>query len=210
MIGAFQPVFDPSQGTAHLALLHLDCADAFPVVQLVRDCCAAPSTRHDILSLLAEANWRPALVATVASLFVPLDAEIITRLWHHLDTGNWVVPQIAVVLARLDPEFASQCRRRLEAHCPLDSSVLRAMTPLERHSAAGPADEAARSAKAAAALAWLAGLISPAPPWLQPLLDSPGHQTLISHDEDGSRHITERWHERIGLILDDLPAPITS
>lgn len=200
--GVFAPVFESAHG--YLALLHLHADDTLSKVRLVRDCGAAPAAREDILRLLAEPNWRPVLVATVAAFFVPPDAEILARLWHRIDTGSWVVPQIAVALSKLDPDFESQCQRRLKAHCPVDGSMLRAMTAVERHSAEGPADEMGRSAKAASTLAWLAARVEPPPAWLEAVVTSPEHQALVARDEDGSQSIAEGWRDRMMVILNDL------
>ena len=148
--GAFAPVFDSPHG--YLALLNLSSDDSLEAVRLVHRCAAIDPDRTPILALLSDLNWRPTLVAAVAAAFIPLDTRILDALWHRFDAGSWVVPQIAVILATIDPDFQIQARHRLEAHCPLDSSELRALTMLERHSAAGPASGAQRSAKAASAL----------------------------------------------------------
>lgn len=159
--GAYAPLFDCAH--AYLSLLNLCSEDSADAVRLVRRCAGADSGGASALALLADLNWRPNLVAAVAASFLPFDARIAKALWHRMDTGSWVVPQIAVILAAIDPDFERHVRRRLEAHCPLDFSELRALTMIERHSAAGPAGGVERSAKAAAALQGLLSATDPKP-----------------------------------------------
>jgi hypothetical protein len=93
----------------------------------------------------------------------------------------------------------------LEATCPVDSSEVLSMTPIERHSATGPAGSVHRSAKAAAALLKLAEMVSPVPPWIQGLRASEDMQTLLAQDVDGSDIIASRWLNRIREITSETP-----
>src|SRR5688572_15284893 len=176
--GVFAPVFESAHG--YLALLNLSAEDSIDAVRLVRQCAVADVDRSAILELLRDLNWRPTLVATVAATFLPPDSRIIDALWHRFDSGSWVVPQIAVVLSEVDPAFQAQARRRLETRCPLDSTELRALTMIERHSAAGPAGGNERSAKAASALEDIVAAISPQPVWLAPIIATSEHQALVA------------------------------
>lgn len=196
--GTFAPVFETAHG--YLALLNLSAEDSTDAVRLVRQCADADINRASILSLLADMNWRPTLVAAVAAAFLPADSRIIDALWHRIDTGCWVVPQIAVVLATIDADFEIHARRRLEAHCPLDSSELRALTMLERHSSAGPAGGAERSAKTASVLQTILSATDPRPEWLDVVLASTEHQELVALDIDASGSIAQSWRERFDNI----------
>jgi hypothetical protein len=196
--GVFAPVFESPHG--YLALLNLSAGDSGDAVRLVRQCALADTDRLAILELLTDLNWRPTLVAAVAAAFLPPDPRITNALWHRLDCGSWVVPQIAVVLSAVDPDFQNQARHRLEAHCPLDYSELRALTMIERHSAAGPAGGAERSAKAASALESIIAGISPQPEWLAPIVATSEHQTLVASDIDSASSIAQRWSERFTQI----------
>ena len=196
--GVFAPVFESPHG--YLALLHLSAEDSTDAVRLVRQCAVADIDRSSILGLLRDLNWRPTLVAAVAAAFLPSDSRITYALWHRLDSGSWVVPQIAVVLSAVDPDFQTQARRRLEAHCPIDSTELRALTVIERHSAAGPAGGTERSAKAASALENIVAAISPQPGWLAPIVTTPEHQALVASDVDAGGSIAQRWGERFTQI----------
>lgn len=196
--GVFAPVFESPHG--YLALLNLSAEDSIDAVRLVRQCAVADVDRSAILELLRDLNWRPTLVAAVAATFLPPDSRIIDALWHRFDSGSWVVPQIAVVLSEVDPAFQAQARRRLEAHCPLDSTELRALTMIERHSAAGPAGGSERSAKAASALEDIVAAISPQPVWLVPIIATSEHQALVASDVDAGGSIARHWGERFTQI----------
>jgi len=196
--GAFTPVFGSAHG--YLALLNLSDDGSPEAVRLVRQCAALDTDRSSILALLSDLNWRPTLVAAVAAAFIPLDTRIADALWHRFDSGSWVVPQIAVILASIDPEFRLQARRRLETHCPLDFSELRALTMVERHSAAGPAGGAERSAKAASALQAILSAAVPQPEWLAGVLASPRHQEVVALDIDDAGSIAQSWSRRFAQI----------
>lgn len=196
--GAFAPVFETAHG--YLALLNLSADDSLEAVRLVRQCATTDVDRVSILALLDDLNWRPALVAAVAAAFIPPDRRITDALWHRIDTGSWVVPQIAVILAAIDSHFEAHARHRLEAHCPLDSSELRALTMPERHSAAGPAGGIERSAKAASVLEAILSSTVPRPAWLDAVLACKEHQELVALDIDSAGSIAQRWGERFSHI----------
>jgi hypothetical protein len=197
-------VFASAHG--YLALLHLAADDSAAAVCLVRQCAAIDTDRSSTLALLSDLNWRPTLVAAVAAAFLPFDSRITDALWHRFDSGSWVVPQIAAILSFIDPSFQLEARRRLEAHCPLDSSELRALTMIERHSAAGPAGGSARSAKAANALQAILSAAVPTPEWLAAVLTTPEHQELVALDTDTADCIAVNWGERFAEIRQEIQA----
>jgi hypothetical protein len=196
--GAFTPVFETAHG--YLALLNLSADDSADAVRLVRQCAANDIGGVSVLALLADLNWRPTLVAAVAAAFLPPDPRITDALWHRFDTGSWVVPQMAVVLAAIDSDFELHARQRLESHCPLDSSELRALTMVKRHSAAGPAGGTERSAKAASVLQAILSPKDPRPEWFELILASAEHQRLVALDIDSAGSIAQRWAERFTHI----------
>jgi hypothetical protein len=196
--GIFEPVFESAHG--YLALLNLS-SDATEAVEFVRNCCGKVSNpSSDICRLLTEVNWRPHLVAAVAVIVSGYNAEAVRLLWHRLDCGSWVTPQIAAALFLVDPDFPSKASARLEARCPVDSTELRSMSSIERHSATGPTGIVPRSAKTAAALLQLAAMDSPIPLWVQEMRASKDMQTLLAQDIDGSDEIAEQWLNRIKEI----------
>lgn len=197
-------MFESAHG--YLALLRLNSVDCVDAVRLVRRCASEDVDRADELGLLGDLNWRPTLVAAVAACFLPPDARIAAALWRRFDAGSWVVPQIAVVLSEMDPDFLTETQRRLEAHCPLDDSELRALTMAKRHSAAGPEGGAARSAKAASALEAVVSRLSVPPEWLAAVLASPEHQALVSSDMDAGGRIALEWSKRLNFIRQQFEA----
>lgn len=194
--GTFEPVFQSAHG--YLALLNLSSGDEAEAVDLVRRCCQkVPHPVPEICRLLADSNWRPHLVAAVAAILVKPDRDVVRSLWHRMDMGSWVSPQIGVALYIVDPDFEVESRRRLEAECPLNISELASMTALERHVAAGPAGSVERSAKSASTLIQLLKMKTPIPAWVQGLADSERIRTLVAMDIDGSAAIAEKWFRKI-------------
>jgi len=198
--GIFEPVFKSSDG--YLAQLHLTDDDAPEAVAVVRQCCLSVATPWpDIQHLLNDKNWRPHLVAAIAIVSSGHDSESVRLAWRCLDTGSWVTPQLGVALFLSDPDFDAQSRSRLNAGCPIDSSLLASMSEIERHSAAGPAGKLERSAKAAATLIRLLQLRSPVPPWLEQICGLEVVRTLQSEDMDQSGSIAEQWLFRVQAII---------
>jgi hypothetical protein len=197
--GIFTPVFETPHG--YLGLLGLRASDAPETVARVKNCCQRGDPFTDVCRLLADANWRPHLVAAVAVILGGYHEEAVRLLWRRIDAGSWVTPQIGVALSMTDPEFIPRARRRLEARCPLDASELLQMTPVERHSAAGPAGSVARSAKAAQTLVQLARAHSSQTEWLDDLAAAADFQALLREDFDHSDRIADRWSQRIKAIL---------
>lgn len=197
-------MFESSPG--YLALLHLEAHDSAATVRLVRQCANIDADRSATLSLLSDVNWRPTLVAAVAAAFLPPDTRVTDALWHRFDTGSWVVPQIAAILASIDPDFQLQAQLRLEAHCPLVSSELRAPPMIERYSAAGPADGTTYSAKAANSLQAILSAGLPQPQWLAAVLATPEHQELVASDMDAADIIAVSWGERFAQIQQEIQA----
>lgn len=198
--GTFEPVFQSAHG--YLALLNLSSGDETEAVDLVRRCCQKVSNPDpEICKLLVDSNWRPHLVAAAAAILVKPDRDVVKSLWHRMDSGSWVSPQIGVALHLIDPDFEAESRRRLEAECPLDISDLASMTPLERHVAAGPAGSVERSAKNASTLIQLLKMKTPVPAWVLGLADSERLRMLVAMDIDGSAAIAEKWFRRIIAII---------
>jgi hypothetical protein len=197
--GIFEPMFDTACG--YLALLRLEGGEASEAVARVKNCCeGAQDPFPDIGRLLTDPNWRPHLVAAVAVILCGHQVETAQALWRRLDRGSWVTPQVGVALSLTDPDFLRHARERLEARCPLDASDLRQMTPLQRHSAAGPAGVVERSAKTAKTLLCLVQKQSAGAGWLNDLLAAPDFRSLLRQDVDASEEITEHWLQRVKAL----------
>lgn len=119
LYGPFASVFEKGEleVPGHLELLHL----AQPGAQIVIDRIAvvlrhAESSRW-ATALLHDRNWRPHLVGAIALLLEPsLGPEL---LWHAIDEGSWVTPQLVATAMFLDTTFREQVRRRAAALCPV-------------------------------------------------------------------------------------------
>jgi hypothetical protein len=204
--GVFSPVLQSSDG--YLALLHLDSPEAIHAVSSVVKCCETSATAHsEIIRLLDESNWRPHLVAAVAVSAQEHDHTSMARLWATFDSGSWVRPQLAVAAYLRDPNFLELAKVRILARCPFEPSKLTSMTPLERHSAAGPGGVRARSGKAAASLVRLVSLLRPSPEWLATELSSPDLAALFAEDIDLSAQIAETWLAKLENLLRELKIP---
>jgi len=64
---------------------------------------------NGIQELLSSENWRPHLVAILASfkLSVNKQKELIPDFWNRLERDSWISPQILSVLSMIDHEFES-------------------------------------------------------------------------------------------------------
>jgi len=198
--GVFAPLLESTDG--YLALLNLDARHSIHAVSSVVKCCQTSAHPHrEIARLLDESNWRPHIVAAVAVSAVEYDHTSMARLWAAFDAGSWVAPQLAVAAYLRDPNFSEFARGRILAGCPLEPSRLTSMSPLERHIAAGPAGVRPRSAKAAASLVRLVGLLRETPEWLTTEQSSPNLVSLLAEDVDGSAQIAEVWLAELKSLL---------
>lgn len=71
---------------------------------------------RDIKVLLSVSDWRPHLVAGLAILALPKaqKLEILPYLKDRIEKGSWVVPQLWVVLERIDPGFEAYAQACLD------------------------------------------------------------------------------------------------
>jgi len=150
--------------------------------------------------LLDEPNWRFHIVAAVALSVLRYDEPTFIKLWTAFDSGSWVTPQLAVAAYLRDPSFSDNAKTRIESRCPVNTSRMLLMSPPERHSAAGPAGEPQRSAKAAAALVYLVSLKGQAE-WLTTELSSPDLGKLLSEDIDRADQIAQYWLAELKNVL---------
>ncbi len=197
--GIFSPIFESGD---YLSLLNLDSNEAVTAVFAVVKCCRSSKTpHHEIVGLLDDANWRRHIVAAVAVSALNYEPASMIKIWATFDSGSWVTPQLAVSAFLRDPNFSELAKARILARCPLESSRLDSMTPLERHIAAGPAGMLPRSAKAAAELLRLVELLQPHPEWLPTERSSPDLVALLADDVDRAALIGEEWLAKLKAIL---------
>ena len=107
---AFQPI--PSKDPVdppppYLIALNLNDHQA-EAVQVIRSCLASSSDpRSEIAAMLAQANWRPHLVAAVATIGAPPDARPVDELWVSIGAGSWVSPQLLATASHVDHDFTN-------------------------------------------------------------------------------------------------------
>ena len=193
--GIFAPLL--KRTIVYLKLLHLDGPEATGAVSLVMKCCASvPNPYEDICRLLRQNNWRSHLVAAVALATLPSNTEANIELWNAIDKGSWVTPQLAVVGLLRDPMFADRARETLRSGCSVDASQAARLSAAERHSSTGPGGRVERSAKTAASLVALVGLL-PETDWLVAEAASADLMNLLDKDIDSSGMIAERWLKKL-------------
>jgi hypothetical protein len=174
-------------------------------VSLVAKCCQSSENPHlEVVKLLEQTDWRPHLVAAVALSVLDYDSKSIRKLWAAIDAGSWVTPQLAVAAFLKDPGFSEAARVRIEARCPVETCWPFAASSPEQDASAGPAEKPIRSAKAAASLVRLVGLLPASPEWLAAEQSSPDFIDLLSEDVDLSGEITESWLVTLATMLQSL------
>jgi hypothetical protein len=146
--GPFEIVFH-AKGPGHLALLGgIDRADADDIVERINQALAAPAAPLYAKALLSGPDWRLHLVGAVAHLLDQAGRLDRHPLWHAIDTGSWVTPQLVAAAALRDEQFAMKARTRIEQGCPIFPADL---TGLEEHLYPDP-----QAATRAAARCWRA------------------------------------------------------
>jgi hypothetical protein len=104
--------------------------------------------------------------------------------------------------ARLrDPDFLAHARVRIALRCPLETTKLMSLSPVQRHVGYGPAGGRQRSANAAASLMQLVSVFRPVPAWWLKEQASPDLIALLSEDVDQSARIEEQWLLRLQAHL---------
>ena len=191
--GPFASVFEVGDldVPGHLVLLGLHG----PAVQAVIDR-VDRALQHDdatrwVAPLLRDVNWRPHLVGSIAFLLQPALDQ--TLLWHAIDGGSWVTPQLVVTAMFVAPTFQEQAQRRVAALCPV--TVPAGLTPAERHSATGPAGRHERSAKMLASLLTATAEFPDLVQWQREVLQDDRIQSLLAVDaaSDRSDRIVKSW-----------------
>lgn len=157
--------------------------------------------------MLRDANWRPHLVGAIALLLEPsLDH---TLLWHAIDGGSWVTPQLVVTATFTDPTFLDQARKRVAALCPVIAPI--GLTPAELHSATGPAGSSGRSAKALASLIAVSVEFPDLAQWRIDVLEDDRVKNLLAVDAswDRSDQIITSWTAAVRTMFLDRGRPLT-
>ena len=193
--GPFAQVFERGEldVPGHLVLLSLNPSS--PDVQVVIDRIAvamtAGETHRWLTALLQDVNWRPHLVGAIALILEPaLDSQL---LWDAIGRGSWVIPQLVVTAAQVDPLFREHARARVEAMCPV--VVPSGLTPPERHSATGPEGLSQRSAKMLASILAMSAELADLADWRARVLQDERVKASLAEDAswDNSGAIVASW-----------------
>jgi hypothetical protein len=161
----FSPLFDELD---YLTLLNLPPAASSAVLSISNLIGQNPNHQEDVLALLRAPDWRLHLIAAVAVLLSPVRDALYPALWDAVDSGSWVSPQLAVVLAICDPEFVDGAKQRILAGCPVVPHTLAAFLHLVRTFP----DEAR---------------------WAETIVHTPEVAHVLQSDRDASGVLAARW-----------------
>jgi hypothetical protein len=197
--GPFAIVFaqGPRLTPGYLELLGLHNEAAQVVLDRLESAVSSVEASGFIDALFDEPNWRPHLVGAMALLIEQDQHFTPVGLWRAVDAGSWVTPQLVVTAYFVDPEFRQRLVERVEAMCPV--SVPGSMSPLERHSATGPASPVQRSAKLMASLVFVGRRLPSTLPWVDAMCAKPRIAELLAQDVDDAAGICEDWLEQLTL-----------
>ncbi|WP_437877288.1 hypothetical protein [Sorangium sp. So ce513] len=150
--GPFEAVFEKGELAVpgYLELLPLHQPGAQIVIDRVERALSAGDPARWVAALFRDVNWRPHLVGAIALLLDQSETLDSSLLWHAIDAGSWVTPQLVVTAVFVDPSFPERARVRVDAQCPV--RVPAGLTPAERHSATGRDGLLGRSGKMMASL----------------------------------------------------------
>jgi len=202
MFGPFAPVFldDGLSVPGYLVLLNLHATDEELLIVLdrIRTALDSPEAGQWRAALLHDPNWRPHLVGALAALLSSNPAPYVSPLWRAIDAGSWVTPQLVATARLVDPDFIAQAMSRVEAGCPVLEP--HGLSPIERHSATGPAGTPGRSAKMLASLLALCD-DSDVMEWSQRMRNEPHILALLQEDYDEAGDIAGGWLEQVRQVL---------
>lgn len=198
---SFGALFEAQQGsTVSLYLELLNLADPhgteLAVSAIQRSLMLSPDSDAEIVALLEDVNWRSQLVGATAILIGGASDRTLAALWHAMDCGSWVSPQLAVTAFLADPDFELQARSRIEARCPLRTEKLESLGWLGRHTAAGPGSLEDHSAKLFSALIHLykhQPMDDVARRWLDGILSEEANVNFLRSDDDQGDQIAADW-----------------
>lgn len=195
--GPFANVFEASglPVPGYLVLLNLGGPEVQIVIDRVAKALSQGNSQKWIDALFDDVNWRPHLVGAIAMILNERSSFSCASLWRAIDRGSWVIPQLVVTGFYADPTFVEQCRTRIDTAGPI--SVPQGLSPIERHSATGPAGVSARSSKLLASLVAVGRRIPSMESWLEQACLRSEIQELIKQDIDNSASITSEWLESV-------------
>jgi hypothetical protein len=201
--GDFGPLFERGPASVPGYLLLLGVRDDTPVaIDQIETAIEASGEQlgQQVVQMLRDLNWRPQLVAAATMLVGRLIGHL-PELWSALGRPCWTSPQLAAVASRLDPDFLSNARMRLEVGCKMDVQEALAMSPIARHSALGPTSLDAHSNKLISALTALCSTEEAAEGWLPDIVARPEISHALELDTDHAGSIAVRWRTGMDNLL---------
>lgn len=197
--GPFAIVFTQHRGSipSYLVLLGLFNEGTQDVISGTQSVLEPAKDGGWIDALFDDPNWRPHLVGAIALVLDDTEHFAPTGLWRAVDAGSWVTPQLVVTAYFVDPEFPHRVIERIEALCPV--SVPASLTPLERHSATGPANLKQRSAKLMSSLVFMGRRVPSLSTWLDAVCEDARIAELLAQDVDDTADICDEWLEQLTL-----------
>ena len=105
--GPYQRIF---RHHGYLELLHCQWKSTAVIREV-----AEIGDEHSFVRLMyADPNWRPHLVACIATLLARDPTELLPSLWEAVDKSSWVIPQLLVTAYFTDPALAYSIVTRAE------------------------------------------------------------------------------------------------
>jgi hypothetical protein len=146
---------------------------------------ATESIIDGIKLLLKSEDWRPHLVASLATLKVNKDeqSKLKIDLWNRLNCGSWASPQILVILSIIDTEFIVHAKEICKNGFKITYSE---MPSHEHHSSRGPAGINVDNKKVVASTEYLLNGV---------IIDS------IENDSGGS--IAKDWKKNLLILIEN-------
>jgi hypothetical protein len=105
--GPFASAFEKGQLAVpgHLALLSLRGPESDVVIDRIQTAMRSEDPRRWVDALFDDPNWRAHLVGAIALLLDAGSRLSTAPLWHAIDAGSWVTPQLVVTAYFTDPSF---------------------------------------------------------------------------------------------------------
>ncbi|WP_405368432.1 hypothetical protein [Nonlabens sp. Asnod2-A12] len=155
----------------------------------ILDCIVSENSGKEVVDgiklLLKSQDWRPHLVASLATLKIDKkhQHDVIKDLWNRLKSGSWVSPQILVILSIIDSEFDIQANEISKKGFKITYSE---MPMHEHHSSRGPVGITVDNKKVIASIEYLLNGV---------ITDS------IENDNGGS--ISKDWKENLLKLIEN-------
>jgi hypothetical protein len=179
----------------YLELLGLQNRGAQVVIDRIEQALVRSGALRFVDPLFDDPNWRPHLVGAIALILDDGEHLDVGSLWRAIDGGSWVIPQLVVTALMVDRDFPTRLVERVESLCPV--SVHPGLSPVERHSATGPANTIQRSAKLLASLLSVGAVLPSLSSWIPGVREQPTVTDLLKQDRDDAASIAAAWHRQL-------------